>query len=217
MVEEEKNGFSKVLDRLGEIKDMLPGQSEETKTEEDETIVEKAVETKTDETEKAVEKTIEDSEETKDEGEDVNDKILKRLDALEQSDLKKDRIIEDQKKTIETLTTKDLTHEHELLVKSAITEIAPLDGTVDTEDKLMDALKKDFTEDEIKEDTDKCIKTYIKGIKIAKSKIPEGYVPQLGDSHIFKESDANKERAAKLQKKIEARGKVVSDIDLDED
>ena len=228
MVEaEQKDKLEKIFGKLDKIKDMLTGATSETESEETEESSEE--EESNEETEESTE-TEETSEEesTEESSDDTNNDtentethskdmslILKRLDVLEQSDLKKDRIIEKQLKTITKLEKTNTKVEHKSLVSKAIDEIKPINKNVVDEDSLNKTMlkTKQFTEDELKDKPDECIQKFIDGVIIAKSEITDGDHPFTGDLHIKKQADAHTKKKEKLAKTLENQGKPTIDED----
>jgi hypothetical protein len=217
--DEEKLGVLKGIRKT--LKDLSATLSGEEQTEE-ETEEE---ETEEEETTGAAGTTTEEETETETESEEEstagetsmdNKSILKRLDKLEQKEYKQEKIIKKQSATIKELTkdNKELKASktkkaHTALVKKALDyskEIKDV-GVVD-EKTLEKAVRKELEIDEETEVTDADINIYVKGLEIARKKIPAGIVPIITDSTIDKEQNDTKTKIQKMRDKMDNHGKV---------
>jgi len=223
MEDEKKVGvLQKALGKIQEAKDLLKGEeieAEETQTEETVEQTETEVEETETETlesgeegeEEASESESEESEEEEEENlealENPTSKdIIKRLDALEQKEYKQEKEIKALKKENQELKEKKVQKAQKDLLQKTIAETKQLKIPVENEEQLKKELQKHFTEEEIEKDLYGCIKTYQVGLKIAKSKIPDGMIPNLTDETLSKEQDENKIKADEIRKNLQERG-----------
>jgi hypothetical protein len=151
------------------------------------------------------------------------EKTLTEDDIKKMIDEKVEAETSELKKTVGTLTEenkelkkdneelkKDKADEiHKTLVKTAIEYSQKLDEDTEIKDEesLMKALEDEFTEDELKEDADTCIKTYNRGLKLALQKTADGPVPKTTDKPLKKEIDRLKERGDELEKRLRNHGR----------
>jgi hypothetical protein len=216
--DEEKLGVLKGIRKtLKDLSATLSGEeqteeeTEEEETEEEEEVAGAAGTTTEEETETETEE-----ESTAGEANMDNKSILKRLDKLEQKEYKQEKIIKKQSATIKELTkdNKELKASktkkaHTALVKKALDyskEIKDV-GVVD-EKTLEKAVRKELEIDEETEVTDADINIYVKGLEIARKKIPAGIAPIITDSTIDKEVNETRTKIQKMQDKMNKHGVV---------
>lgn len=197
MVEEDRNTFLKSIDKkIDGLKDMFTGL--------------KAEDTDVIKFEKALGVVEDQVKEYKDQSD-----LVKSLEG-EKTDLQK--TIEDKDTEIKTLEKTIADGEvdkekevHDALVRTAIDLVKDLDAKTEIkdEDSYVEALNKSFTEEEIKEGLDSCIKTDIKAMEIAKTKIADGDIPGQGDNDPEDELDEDAQRTKELRKKYVEEGLLV--------
>ena len=151
-----------------------------------------------------------------DTGGGVMEKTLTEEDIKKMINEKVEKETSELKKTVKTLTkeNKELKKDkaddiHKALVKTAIEYSQKLDEDTEIidEESLMKALESEFSEDELTEAPDTCIKAYNKGLKIALQKMPDGDVPKITDKPIQKEIDKLKEQGDELEKRLRNHGR----------
>jgi hypothetical protein len=136
-------------------------------------------------------------------------KIIKRQDVLEQKAYKQEQIIQKQNKQIKTLTNDKTATTHKSLVKKALDFSKELhDETVIDEESLIKEVKSVLELPEDKDVTDSDISTYIKGLEIARKKVPKGFIPVISDSTIHKEQTDTKAKIKEHRDKMNKQGVV---------
>ncbi|MDY9922785.1 hypothetical protein [Methanobacterium sp.] len=142
--------------------------------------------------------------------EDDLKKALDERDAKFEKTLKeKDDKIESLEKTVGKREDTISKQEHDDLVSKALKKTQDLGiEEVKTEEDLMKHLqeKEDFTEEELKEDPDACIKTAIRIWKGASKYIPAGKLPRTDENEMKKMADKHAENAAEIRKNLAERG-----------
>jgi len=145
-----------------------------------------------------------------------NKSILKRLDKLEQKEYKQEKIIKEQgkiikkqNKTIKTLTSDKTKKAHNNLVKKALTYSKEINDIGVTDEKSLEkAVRNELEIDEETEVTDEDINIYVKGLEIARKKIPKGMAPIVTDLTLQKEQDNTKTKIKKMRDKMDKHGVV---------
>lgn len=141
--------------------------------------------------------------------EDVQ-KMIDESKAEVQKELKeKDDKIESLQKTVDSREETISKQDHNDLVSKALKKTQDLGiEEVKDEDTLMKHLqeKEDFTEEELKEDPDGCIKTAIMIWKGASRYIPAGKLPRTDENEMKKMADKHAENAAEIRKNLAKRG-----------
>lgn len=145
------------------------------------------------------------------------DDVQKMLDA-QKEDIKKDfeaerkedkEKIQSLEKTVGKREDTISKQEHDDLVTKALKKTQDLGiEEVKDEETLMKHLqeKEDFTEEELKEDPDACIKTAIRIWKGASKYIPAGKLPRTDENEMQKMADKHAENAKEIRKNLAKRG-----------
>jgi len=194
MVEDERNKLLKSIDtKIGAMKDLFNGLKEKGTDVSD------------------LQKSLDTLETQLGEYEDQNE-LVKSLQ-VDKTDLEKklgdseDKVKELQK-TVDAVNNATAKKEHDDLIVKALDLVKSLDAETEIkdEDSYMEVLSKSFSEEDIKEDVDSCIKTDIKAMELAKTHIPAGDVPGQGNDDPEDDIDEDAQRAAELRKKLKEEG-----------
>jgi len=132
--------------------------------------------------------------------------IKKEFEAERKEDKEKIKSLE---KTVGKREETISKQEHDDLVTKALKKTQDLGNEdVKTEEDLLKFLEKeeDFTEDELKEDPDTCIKTAMRGWKVASKYIPAGKLPRTDENEMQKMADKHAEKAKEIRKSLSERG-----------
>ncbi|BDZ68591.1 hypothetical protein [Methanobacterium ferruginis] len=138
--------------------------------------------------------------------EDSNEEIRKEFKGELKS---KDNEISSLKKTVDNREKTISDQEHDDLVDKAIKKTQKMGNEdVKTEEDLMKHLQKEeeFTEEELEENPDSCIKTAMRGWKVASKYIPSGKLPRTDENEMQKMSDKHAEKATEIRKSLAERG-----------
>lgn len=141
--------------------------------------------------------------------EDVKKMLDERDAKFEKTLQEKEDKIESLEKTVKNREKTISQQEHDDLVDKAITKTQKMGNEdVKTEDDLMKHLQEneDFTEEELQESPDTCIKTAMRGWKVASRYIPAGKLPNTDETEMQKMADKHAQKAADIRKTLTERG-----------
>lgn len=141
--------------------------------------------------------------------EDVQKMLDERDSKFEKTLKEKDEKIKSLEKTVNTREDTISKQEHGDLVSKAIKKTNDLGfEEIKTEKDLLKHLQEEeeFTEDELEKDPDGCIKTAMRGWKIAAKRTPAGSLPNTSENEMQKIADKHAQKATEIRKSLAERG-----------
>jgi hypothetical protein len=141
--------------------------------------------------------------------EDVQKMLDERDSKFEKTLKEKDEKIECLEKTVNTREDTISKQEHGDLVSKAIKKTNDLGfEDIKNEEDLLKHLREEeeFTDDELEKDPDGCIKTAMRGWKIAAKRTPAGSLPNTSENEMQKIADKHAQKATEIRKSLAERG-----------